>query len=186
MIDRRAASRHRRLMAVAATSRARQALAPRSCLHVPLELGEGRPLGRVEHLAAELDRDLRRVALHAREQRRLDALQLLGRLVAPSARAGRRAARRSRRQQDAEEGADERRADHARRAPPAAGRPSPSCCTTPSTAATMPNAGRPPARRASACAGTCPRGDGSRSRCPSGSRSRARSGCPRPSCAGSR
>src|SRR5205085_2359051 len=46
-------------------------------LDVPFELGEGRAITGIQHLAAELDRHLRRVALHAREQRRLDALQLL-------------------------------------------------------------------------------------------------------------
>src|SRR5437868_13238976 len=46
-------------------------------LHVPFELRERWSVLRVENLPPELDRDLRRVALHAGEQGRLDALQLL-------------------------------------------------------------------------------------------------------------
>src|SRR5438876_3008265 len=81
-------------------------------LHVALELDEGRPLGGVQHLAAELHCHLRRVALHRREQRGLDALQLLAALVELLLEQARQRLEDAVGQEDAEEGADQRRADH--------------------------------------------------------------------------
>src|SRR3989442_8665196 len=80
-------------------------------LDVAFELGKGRALSRIQHLAAELHCHLRRVALHAREQRRLDALQLLAALVVLLLQQATERLDDAVREQDAEEGADQRRAD---------------------------------------------------------------------------
>src|SRR3954471_15499086 len=80
-------------------------------LHVALELEEARPVGRIQHLAAELDRDLRRIALHRGEQGGLDALELLARFLDLLLQQPAQGLDEAVCQQDAEEGADERRAD---------------------------------------------------------------------------
>src|SRR5450755_721387 len=82
-------------------------------LDVTFELAERRPILRIQHLAPELDRDLRRIALHAREQRRLDALQLLRAFVDLLLDQAAERLDDGVGEQDAEEGADQRRADHA-------------------------------------------------------------------------
>ena len=82
-------------------------------LHVAFKFREGRAITGVEHLAPELDRDLRRIALHAGQQRGLDALQLLaGVLHLLFHQAGQRLGEGVG-QQDAQEGAHQGRADHA-------------------------------------------------------------------------
>ena len=143
-------------------------------LDVPFELGERRPVLRIQHLAAELDRDLRRVALHAGEQRRLDALQLLRALVDLLLDQAAERLDDPVREQDAEEGADQRRADHAaedrRRLADRAHRVDHAEHRR-DDAERRQRAGEPARARSPARA---PRGGGSRSRCPSGSRSRAR------------
>src|SRR5688572_18437816 len=80
-------------------------------LHVPLELREARTLGREQYLAAELDGDRRRVAVECGQQRHLDALQDLARLVGARLEQRGERADDAVRKQDAEERADQRRGD---------------------------------------------------------------------------
>src|ERR1700745_515275 len=87
----------------AARSRASGARA----LHMLLELREARALGRVQHLAPELDRDRGRVAVQRGEERHLHTLQDLGRLVRPLLEQDRERSDDAVREQDAEERADE-------------------------------------------------------------------------------
>src|ERR1700760_1083203 len=82
-------------------------------LHVALELDEGGAVGRVQHLAAELDGHLRRIALHRGEERRLDALQFLARFLDLLLEQAAERLDETISEQDAEERADQGGADHA-------------------------------------------------------------------------
>ena len=77
------------------------------------ELGECRAVCREQHLAPELDRHLRRVALHAGQQRGLDALQLLRAVFDLLLQQSAERLDETVGQQDAQEGADQCRGDHA-------------------------------------------------------------------------
>src|SRR5262245_1887265 len=80
----------------------------RGALHVLLELREAGPLGRVQHLATELDGHGGDRVVQAREQRYLDALERFGGLVQLLLEHAAQWADESVREQDAEERADER------------------------------------------------------------------------------
>src|SRR5690606_41105312 len=72
-----------------------------------LELGEARAVGRVQHLTAELHRDLRCVTVHARQQHNLDDLIDLAALLDLLLELAGDRRHEAVRDQDAEEGADE-------------------------------------------------------------------------------
>src|SRR5579875_471903 len=80
--------------------------------HVFFEFGERRALRGEQHLAAELHRDRRRVAVQARENRHLDALEHLRLLGDALLRDARERPDEAVRNENAEERADERLRDH--------------------------------------------------------------------------
>ena len=127
----------------------------RGALDVFLELREARPFGRVQHLATELHGDRRHGVVQAREQRDLDALERLAGFVALLLEHADERRDEAVREQNAEERADECVRDQD--AELGGGKPTDSIvCTTPMTAATMPNAGKPSAIFCSAWAGSAP------------------------------
>src|SRR5262249_38285433 len=72
-------------------------------LYLAFQLAEGWTFRRVQHFATELDRNLRRVTVQAREQRDLDALEHLARLVELVLEQRRERTDETVRQQDTEE-----------------------------------------------------------------------------------
>src|SRR5690554_344870 len=81
-------------------------------LDVFLELEETGPVGRMQYLATELDGDLRRITVHARQQYDLDALKDLGAGFGTLLELARDGLHETVGEQDAEESADQRAGEH--------------------------------------------------------------------------